>query len=252
MSKTIVSREGWDATPPARPFTPRRRTVGVVLHHSGVRAAKPGPGTVRSFESYHMGVKKWRGIAYNWCVDADGIIYEGRGGGVVSGATRGWNSSTESICYTGWGGSEVPDRALDSIRWLVGDIQGRYGNNLWVKSHRDLGRTSCPGAFLANWLKEGMEVEQDRRPDNDLDEVKKYIADMGETVRRRPLSRRRRSRGEAVRLVQRHLNQLGFDCGAVDGIFGRMTAAGVKAFQRSAGLKVDGVVGKNTWARLFL
>ena len=39
--------------------------------------------------------------------------------------------------------------------------------------------------------------------------------------------------------------------GPVDGVFGRKTAAGVKAYQRDVGLKVDGVVGKHTWARMF-
>ena len=68
----------------------------------------------------------------------------------------------------------------------------------------------------------------------------------------KPLSRRRRSRGQAVRLVQRHLNGLGFECGPVDGVYGRMTADGVKAYQRSVGLQPDGVVGKHTWSRMFL
>ncbi len=41
---------------------------------------------------------------------------------------------------------------------------------------------------------------------------------------------------------------LGYDPNGVDGIFGRRTRKAVKQLQRDNGLKVDGKVGKNTWA----
>jgi peptidoglycan hydrolase-like protein with peptidoglycan-binding domain len=59
------------------------------------------------------------------------------------------------------------------------------------------------------------------------------------------------SRGEEVRVVQLRLNQLGFNCGTVDGIFGSKTKAAVKAFQTKNGLVVDGIVGSKTIAKLF-
>lgn len=252
MSKTVVNRAGWDATAPAKPFTRRRRTQGIVLHHSGVKSANPGPAQVKNFERYHMQTRGWRGIAYNWLVDADGVIYEGRGHGVVGGATRGWNSRTESICYTGWGSGDVSERALESIAWLVSDLQSRHSNKLWVKGHRDFASTSCPGTTLYHWLQDGMELKKDQQPEIDWLGIRAYIDALGRAVALRPLSRRRRSKGQAVRLVQRHLNGLGFDCGPVDGVYGRKTVAGVKAYQRSVDLKADGVVGKHTWARMFL
>ena len=42
------------------------------------------------------------------------------------------------------------------------------------------------------------------------------------------------------------LNNLGYDTGGVDGIFGRKTRSAVKAFQKANGLKADGILGKNT------
>jgi peptidoglycan hydrolase-like protein with peptidoglycan-binding domain len=37
----------------------------------------------------------------------------------------------------------------------------------------------------------------------------------------------------------------------VDGVFGRLTEAAVKAFQKSRGLVVDGIVGPLTWSKLL-
>jgi N-acetylmuramoyl-L-alanine amidase len=68
----------------------------------------------------------------------------------------------------------------------------------------------------------------------------------------RPLSRRAPMlRGDDVAELQRRLGALGFDSGRVDGIFGDNTAAGVRDFQRNAGLDVDGVVGPVTVAELL-
>ena len=53
-----------------------------------------------------------------------------------------------------------------------------------------------------------------------------------------------------VRTVQAALKAAGFYNGAVDGKVGRQTIAAITAFQRSEGLKADGIVGRQTWARL--
>ena len=60
----------------------------------------------------------------------------------------------------------------------------------------------------------------------------------------------RGSRGDAVRRLQELLNKKGFDCGAVDGIFGSKTYAAVMAFQKANGLSADGIVGPLTWGKL--
>ena len=54
------------------------------------------------------------------------------------------------------------------------------------------------------------------------------------------------SRGNVVSDMQRTLRSLGFDPGPADGVFGRMTATAVAAFQSASGLPVDGKVGPAT------
>lgn len=59
------------------------------------------------------------------------------------------------------------------------------------------------------------------------------------------------SKGTNVGVVQFKLNSLGYSCGNADGVFGNKTDLSVKAFQKANGLAVDGIVGKNTWNKLF-
>lgn len=60
------------------------------------------------------------------------------------------------------------------------------------------------------------------------------------------------SKSDLVKQLQEQLIDLGYDLGkwGADGDFGSATLAAVKAFQKANGLKVDGVVGESTWAKL--
>lgn len=52
-------------------------------------------------------------------------------------------------------------------------------------------------------------------------------------------------------LVQFKLNSLGYNCGNADGVFGNNTLKAIIAFQKVNGLSADGIVGKQTWSKLF-
>jgi peptidoglycan hydrolase-like protein with peptidoglycan-binding domain len=65
------------------------------------------------------------------------------------------------------------------------------------------------------------------------------------------------STGEAVRQVQRCLNNIGTRHPSIprlteDGVFGNNTQRAVQAFQRIFGLTADGVVGPVTWERMMI
>ena len=53
-------------------------------------------------------------------------------------------------------------------------------------------------------------------------------------------------RGDDVAALQARLTEMGFHCGRVDGVFGAMTEAAVKEFQKSVGVVVDGKCGPAT------
>ena len=58
------------------------------------------------------------------------------------------------------------------------------------------------------------------------------------------------STGSVVRTVQTRLKSWGYYTGSVDGIYGSLTVAAVKYFQRVNGLQVDGIVGEKTAAAI--
>lgn len=58
------------------------------------------------------------------------------------------------------------------------------------------------------------------------------------------------SKGVYVAVLQDALNTLGYNAGAIDGIFGNNTKNAVLRYQRSRGLTADGIVGCNTWRAL--
>lgn len=57
--------------------------------------------------------------------------------------------------------------------------------------------------------------------------------------------------GDDVKQIQRILNNLGYNAGYVDGIYGLQTEGAVRRFQKDNSLVVDGIVGPNTWSKLI-
>ena len=53
-------------------------------------------------------------------------------------------------------------------------------------------------------------------------------------------------RGDDIKDAQTLLNDKGYNCGSVDGIFGKKCDIATKNFQNDNGLKVDGIIGKDT------
>ena len=61
---------------------------------------------------------------------------------------------------------------------------------------------------------------------------------------------RQGSKGVYVATLQDALDFLGYNAGNIDGIFGTNTKNAVINYQKSKGLKADGIVGCNTWTAL--
>lgn len=155
-----VTRAQWGARPP-KGVNYISRCDGIFVHYTaapapvGVEAEKR---EVRGIQNYHMDSKGWLDIAYSWLVGQSGTIYEGRGWGISGGHTQNYNSISHAVCWLG--NNEVPtDAALRSINIVVAENMRRYPGG-YVKGHREVNSTSCPGDWLASWVRRG-------RPTND-------------------------------------------------------------------------------------
>jgi hypothetical protein len=60
----------------------------------------------------------------------------------------------------------------------------------------------------------------------------------------------RGSKGDYVRGLQEYLRDQGYDPGKIDGIFGHQVAAAVREFQKNNLLKIDGIFGKGSKAKV--
>lgn len=135
----------------------------MIVHHSaGPNTSTNWAATVLSIWNFHVNTNGWCDIGYNWVIDPDGIVYEGRGGGNnVKGAHFcGANSGTVGICMLGNFETDPPTAAaLASLRKLLAwkscdsnlnpvgtSFHTGTGSTIDVISgHRDGCSTQCPG-----------------------------------------------------------------------------------------------------------
>ena len=80
-----------------------------------------------------------------------------------------------------------------------------------------------------------------------------YIAGKETLSKTVTVSKSKNRKHTVVKPLQRYLNALGFDCGAVDGIAGKLFDNAVKSYQRANGCIVDGIITarNKTWKKLL-
>jgi peptidoglycan hydrolase-like protein with peptidoglycan-binding domain len=239
---TVITRDVWGAEPPkTAPTRLDPKSINTTYVHHGAspvtHGIAAGEQAVRSYQSFHMHTNGWNDIAYNWLVDQDGVIYEGRGWLIQSAATLNNNSTSQALCWIG--NDEIPsDAALNSINQLISEAEHYAGHALAVKPHRAApgNSTSCPGDRLTAWIAAGRPVGTGALPPP--------------TPNVPPAS----SAPPPVRWVQERLYVHSVNDPALavslDGQDGPKTQAAIKKFQQDAGLVVDGQVGPLTTAAL--
>lgn len=151
-----------------------------------------------------------------------------------------WNSKKTGIAHTG----------------IVVDYDATYVYTVE-------GNTSSASGVVAN----GGAVEKKKYPrsntriyrygrpyyDEETSEETYEVSKEDETVNIELSVLRRGSKGEQVKALQRMLHAMGYNLGKnpCDGDFGEKTETAVRTYQRLHDLTKDGVVGKNTWAKLL-
>lgn len=138
----------------------------MIVHHSaGPNNSSDWGAAVLAIWNLHKNTNGWDDIGYNWLIDPNGVIYEGRGGGNnVRGAHFcGKNTGTMGICFLGNFETATPSpEALASLEALLAwkscdsgldpkgsALHASSGLTLQtISGHRDGCNTLCPGANL--------------------------------------------------------------------------------------------------------
>lgn len=152
----------------------------LLVHHTLTPNEDPPeriPQRLRSIYGFHTGSQRgWIDVAYNFFVDAYGVIWEGRAGSIeraVRGdATGGSQGFALLCCFVGdFTAREPTPEAMASMTHLLAWLAAREGLDLtepvefvsrgstkWrkgasvtteqVAAHRDMSRTECPGDAL--------------------------------------------------------------------------------------------------------
>jgi len=136
----------------------------IVIHHTATTKNLDDPQqAIRDIYHYHAVSRGWGDIGYNYIVDQNGKIYEGRYGGEgVIGAHAGpGNHGSIGIAVLGnYQNNPIPEKAVVSLSQFISkkgkinniDTDGYSkfrGENLAnIFGHRDIMHTACPGEFL--------------------------------------------------------------------------------------------------------
>jgi hypothetical protein len=145
---TVISRQACGLKP-ARSRTPWTgpNPVGVTVHWNGSDLPKGdlehSKNIVRGIQRTHF-AKGYADIAYNFLVDHNGYVFEGRGYDVQSGAHSPGNEEHAAICLLVDKDEEPTVTQWESFLWLRDQWVALKGADE-LKAHNEWGGTSCPG-----------------------------------------------------------------------------------------------------------
>ena len=173
----IITRAQWGANESLRNnstgeiWPPEYATVEhAIVHHAAVNYGSDGYNAVRSIYYYHCVTQGWGDIGYNYVVDVNGNIFEGRVGGanVIGGHAYQYAIGSSGICVMGDFSSADPPQAAKSalaniIAYVVRDLNPNGSkpfhevpNLPTIAAHRDVVQSTCPGSGLYDdmaWLR---------------------------------------------------------------------------------------------------
>ena len=160
---TYLNRSQWcpNGNCPPHPNPSFTTTTHLIIHHSaGTNTSSDWGAVVRSIWNYHVNTNGWSDVGYNWLVDPNGVLYEGRGDNVLGAHFCGTNGSTMGVCVLGDFTTVTPttnaiDQLSNLLAWKSCDASisplgsaFHGGSNLTlnhISGHRDGCSTACPG-----------------------------------------------------------------------------------------------------------
>lgn len=199
-----------------------------------------------------------RGVSANYGIGSDGriglYVDEGRRSWASASPSNDHQAVTMEVANDRIGGNwHVSDAAYKSMIDLCVDICRRNGipRLIWTGDsrgtltiHKMFYPTACPGPYLEGKMA-AIAAEVNRRLASVPTTKREEMCDVQVPILRHG------DKSGYVRTMQVLLNAYNGADLTEDGIFGPATDRAVRAYQRSRGLDVDGIVGAQTWAQLL-
>jgi peptidoglycan hydrolase-like protein with peptidoglycan-binding domain len=194
---------------------------------------------------HHIKVRGFSDIAQHVTLFPDGMFLMGRDFGKnpasILGHNHGLPFCVEMLGNFDAGNDKFEGAQKDAMLKLAKFF---YDRGKYIRFHRENAPwKTCPGTsidkdeFMREVKTFGAQAQSVPAPKT---EVKPEVMRATNSILERG------DRGDAVVELQRKLNALGFDCGAVDGVFGAKTESALIAFQKAAKIGVDGIYGPQT------
>ncbi|MCA9379398.1 N-acetylmuramoyl-L-alanine amidase, partial [Candidatus Dojkabacteria bacterium] len=159
----IIRRDLWGANESYLNWYPEYwQNTRIIVHHTVFDSSTGDyPAVVRSIYYYHAVTLGWGDIGYNYIIDPNGNIYEGRTGGeaAIGGHAYANNAGSIGISFIGDFSYKLPTEAallafknLAAERAIINNFALNWGTT--VTGHRDQpqNNTACPGTGLYNSL----------------------------------------------------------------------------------------------------
>jgi hypothetical protein len=151
---SLIQIEDISATLPqntANPYPRRNQSAirRIILHHS----ATPASVTPQRIAEYQVNNQGRSGIAYHYCVTADGKAYQTQPLDVVSAHAGQYNQDSAGVCLIGNFSSEIPPQPqLDATAAVLAQVAAQLGLTTdQIVGYSDLVVTGSPGATWPQW-----------------------------------------------------------------------------------------------------
>ena len=119
----ICGRDCWcpSGNCPTDPTPVATVPAHIIVHHSGSASVSDDfRAVVRSYWDFHVNINGWDDIGYNWLIDGNGIVYEGRGSGTQGAHFSCMNAETTGICMIGNFETATPaPTAISTLEQLI-------------------------------------------------------------------------------------------------------------------------------------
>ena len=263
----------------------RTKTTRIILHHADASKC-----SVEDIDKCHK-ENGWCKIGYHFFIDKKGNIFRGREENAVGAHAYGSNYDSIGICAEGkYMEENMPVVQRKAFTELIKYLMAKYNINV-VQCHRDVNNTNCPGKnFPFDEIMQNItaknEIDNKKIAEIQQSVNKKYNTNIkvdniygnetrkalikglqvelnsqfgsnivvdgmfGNETKNACATVQKGATGNITYLIQAMLVCKGYDI-ETDGIFGSSTLNAVKDLQKKNGLNVDGIVGKETFTKLF-